>query len=165
LSFTLRPAVAADAAIILQCIRGLAAYERLADQAVGTEELIRETLFGERPAAEVVLAFDGEEPAGFALFFQNYSTFLTRPGLYLEDLFVFPRFRGRGLGKRLLAHLARIAVDRRCGRFEWAVLDWNTDAIRVYESVGARPVSDWIIYRLTGEGLTRLAEQGRAAGD
>jgi GNAT superfamily N-acetyltransferase len=163
LAFTLRPAVATDAAVILQCIRGLAEYERLADEAIGTEESIRETLFGVRPAAEVILAFDGREPAGFALFFHNYSTFLTRPGLYLEDLFVFPRFRGRGLGKRLLAHLARIAVDRRCGRFEWAVLDWNTDAIRVYEGVGATPMSDWTTYRLTGEALQRLAAQDRDA--
>jgi GNAT superfamily N-acetyltransferase len=165
LSFTLRPAVAADAPVILQCIRALAEYERLADQAVGTEDLIRETLFSERPAAEVVLAFDGAEPAGFALFFHNYSTLLTRRGLYLEDLFVFPRFRGRGLGRRLLAHLAQIAVDRRCGRFEWAVLDWNVDAIRVYEGVGAKPVSDWIIYRLTGDALTRLAHTVRSTDD
>lgn len=161
MAFTLRSAVATDAAVILQCIRGLAEYERLADEAVGTEESIRETLFGERPAAEVILAFEGRDPAGFALFFHNYSTFLTRPGLYLEDLFVFPRFRGRGLGKRLLAHLARIAVERRCGRFEWAVLDWNNDAIRVYEAVGAKPMSDWTTYRLTGEALQRLAAQDR----
>lgn len=165
MSFTLRPAAAADTPVILRCIRGLAEYERLTDQVVATEELIHETLFGERPAAEVVLAFDGEEAAGFALFFHNYSTFLTRPGIYLEDLFVFPRFRGRGLGKQLLAHLARIAVDRRCGRFEWAVLDWNVDAIRVYEGVGARPVNDWIIYRLTGDALARLADKARAADD
>ena len=165
MSFTLRPAVAADTPVILRCIRALAEYERLADQVVATEEMIGETLFAVRPAAEVVLAFDGEEPAGFALFFHTYSTFLARPGLYLEDLFVFPRFRGRGLGKRLLAHLARIAIDRRCGRFEWAVLDWNVDAIRVYEGVGAKPVSDWIVYRLTGEALARLADGARAADD
>jgi GNAT superfamily N-acetyltransferase len=165
LSFTLRPAVPGDTPVILRCIRALAEYERLADQAVGTEEQIRETLFAERPAAEVVLAFDGEEPAGFALFFHNYSTLLTRRGLYLEDLFVFPRFRGRGLGKRLLAHLARIAVDRRCGRFEWAVLNWNVDAIRVYEGVGAKPVNDWIIYRLTGDALGRLADKAQTADD
>ena len=157
--FTLRPAVPADTPIILRFIRALAEYERLADQAVGTEEQLRKTLFGERPAAEVVLAFDGKEPAGFALFFHNYSTFLTRPGVYLEDLFVFPRYRGQGLGRRLLAHLARIAVDRGCGRFEWAVLDWNVDAIRVYEGVGAKPVNDWIIYRLTGDALARLADK------
>jgi GNAT superfamily N-acetyltransferase len=157
--------VAADTPVILRCIRALAEYERLADQAVGTEEQIRETLFGERPAAEVVLAFDRDEPAGFALFFHNYSTFLTRPGVYLEDLFVFPRYRGQGLGRRLLAHIARIAVDRGCGRFEWAVLDWNVDAIRVYEGVGAKPVNDWIIYRLTGDALTRLADKAHVADD
>ena len=165
MSFTLRPAVAADTPVILRCIRALAEYERLADEAVGTEKQIRDTLFGERAAAEVVLAFDGEEPAGFALFFHNYSTFLARPGLYLEDLFVFPGYRGRGLGKRLLAHLARIAVDRGCGRFEWAVLDWNVDAIRVYDGVGAKPVNEWIIYRLTGDALARLADQARVADD
>lgn len=163
--FTLRPAVATDTPVILRCIRALAEYERLADEVVATEEMIGETIFGVRPAAEVVLAFDGAEPAGFALFFHTYSTFLARPGLYLEDLFVFPRFRGQGLGKRLLGHLARIAVDRRCGRFEWAVLDWNVDAIRVYEGVGAKPVNDWIMYRLTGEALARLAVKARAVDD
>jgi GNAT superfamily N-acetyltransferase len=163
--FTLRSATVDDAPIILACIRGLAEYERLADEVVATEQLIRDTLFGERPAAEVILAFDREEPAGFALFFRNYSTFLTRPGLYLEDLFVFPRFRGRGLGKRLLAHLAHIAVERQCGRFEWAVLDWNVDAIRVYQGVGAKEVSDWRVYRLTGDALERLAAQDAAPGN
>ena len=164
MAFTLRPAVASDAATILACIRGLAEYERLGDEAVGTEDLVRETLFGDRPAAEVILAFDGEDAAGFALYFHNYSTFLTRPGLYLEDLFVFPQYRGRGLGKRLLARLARIAVERKCGRFEWAVLDWNADAIRVYEGVGATPMNEWRTYRLTGAALGRLAKQDEGAG-
>lgn len=162
MSFTLRTATPADTPVILACIRGLAEYERLADEAVGTEAQIRETLFGAKPAAEVILAFDGDEPAGFALFFHNYSTFLTRPGLYLEDLFVYPRFRGRGLGKLLLARLAQIAVERKCGRFEWAVLDWNEDAIRFYESMGARQMSDWRIYRLTGASLERLAKEDGA---
>jgi GNAT superfamily N-acetyltransferase len=157
--FTLRPATIDDAPIILTCIRALAEYERLADESVGTEDLVRETLFGARPAAEVILAFDGDEPAGMALFFHNYSTLLARRGLYLEDLFVFPRFRGRGLGTRLLARLARIAVERNCGRFEWVVLDWNKDAIRVYEGIGAKPVSDWRTYRLTGEALEKLAQK------
>jgi GNAT superfamily N-acetyltransferase len=157
--FTLRPATIDDAPIILTCIRALAEYERLADESVGTEDLVRETLFGARPAAEVILAFDGDEPAGMALFFHNYSTLLTRRGLYLEDLFVFPRFRGRGLGTRLLTRLARIAVERNCGRFEWVVLDWNKDAIRVYEGIGAKPVSDWRTYRLTGEALEKLAQK------
>ena len=160
--FTLRPAAIDDAPIILTCIRGLAEYERLADEAVGTVAQIRETLFGRKPAAEVMLAFDGDEPAGFALFFHNYSTFLTRPGVYLEDLFVFPRFRGRGLGKLLLARLARIAIERKCGRFEWAVLDWNEDAIRFYESMGAVRMRDWRIYRLTGDALQDLATRDAA---
>lgn len=155
--FTLRAATPADTPVILACIRGLAEYERLADEAVGTEAQIRETLFGAKPAAEVILAFDGQEPAGFALFFHNYSTFLARPGVYLEDLFVFPRFRGQGLGRVLLARLARIAVDRGCGRLEWSVLDWNVDAIRFYQSVGAQAMSDWTVNRLSGDALRALA--------
>jgi GNAT superfamily N-acetyltransferase len=160
--FTLRAAAPDDTPVILACIRGLAEYERLAGEAVGTEAQIRETLFGKKPAAEVILAFDGADPAGFALFFHNYSTFLTRPGLYLEDLFVFPGYRGRGLGKQLLARLAQIAVERKCGRFEWAVLDWNVDAIRFYESMGATQMRDWRIYRLTGDALQTLATQDAA---
>ena len=158
--FVLRSATPADVPVILDCIRGLAEYERLADKVVATEELLRETLFGPRRAAEVVLAEDGDDVAGFALFFHNYSTFLARPGLYLEDLFVFPRFRGRGLGKQLLTHLARLSLQRGCGRVEWAVLDWNVDAIGFYESVGAVAMSDWTVYRLTGDALVRLAGEG-----
>ena len=158
--FTLRSATPDDVPLILECIRGLAEYERLPHEVVATEELLRESLFGSRPAAEVVLAHEGEEPAGFALFFHNYSTFLGRPGLYLEDLFVFPRFRGRGLGRLLLAHLATLAVQRGCGRFEWAVLDWNVDAIGFYEALGAKAMSDWTVYRLTGDALQRLAAEG-----
>ena len=155
--FVLRPATPADVPVILTCIRGLAEYERLADKVVATEELLRDSLFGPRPAAEVVLAEDEGMPAGFALFFHNYSTFLARPGLYLEDLFVFPRFRGRGLGKRLLAHLATLAAQRGCGRVEWAVLDWNESAIGFYRALGAAPLADWTVFRLTGEPLARLA--------
>ncbi|NUO63921.1 MAG: GNAT family N-acetyltransferase [Gemmatimonadaceae bacterium] len=158
--FTLRSATPDDVPLILECIRGLAEYERLPHEVVATEELLRESLFGARPAAEVVLAHEGDEPAGFALFFHNYSTFLGRPGLYLEDLFVFPRFRGRGLGRLLLAHLATLAVQRGCGRFEWAVLDWNVDAIGFYEALGAKAMSDWTVYRLTGDALQRLAAEG-----
>lgn len=157
--FVLRPAREDDVPVILACIRGLAEYERLAHEVVASEEQLRATLFGPRPAAEVVLAFEGDTPAGFALFFHNYSTFLARPGLYLEDLFVFPRFRGRGLGRTLLSHLARLAVERGCGRFEWAVLDWNGDAIRFYESVGAVAMSDWTVYRVAGDSLGTLAAQ------
>lgn len=155
--FTLRGATLADVPTILQCIRGLAEYERLAHECVANEALLRETLFGDRPAAEVVLAFQGGRPAGFALWFRSYSTFLALPGIYLEDLFVFPEFRGRGLGRRLLSHLARTAVERGYGRLEWAVLDWNADAIRFYESLGAVPMGDWTTYRVAGDVLTSLA--------
>lgn len=124
---------------------------------VATEEAIRETLFGERPYAEVIIAEDDGQPVGFALFFHNYSTFLGQPGIYLEDLFVVPEGRGRGYGKALLAELARIAVARNCGRVEWAVLNWNTPAIEFYEALGARPQSEWQVYRVTGEALQRLA--------
>lgn len=158
--FVLRSATAADVPAVLSCIRGLAEYEKLPHEVVATEEILRETLFGPRPAAEVVLAEDGEEVAGFALFFHNFSTFLGRPGLYLEDLYVYPRFRGRGLGRQLLAHLARLAVERKCGRFEWAVLDWNVDAIGFYEAMGAVAMSDWTVYRLAGDALQRLAAEG-----
>jgi GNAT superfamily N-acetyltransferase len=154
---TLRAATAADVPTILRCIQALAEYERLADACIATEELLRESLFGERPAAEVVLAFDGDTIAGFALWFRSFSTFLARPGIYLEDLFVFPEYRRRGLGKRLLAHLARTAVDRGYGRVEWAVLDWNVDALRFYKSLGAVPIDEWTICRLTGDALPALA--------
>lgn len=158
----LRSATRADVPVILQLIRGLAEYERLAHECVATEAALAETLFGsarpERgPSAEVVLAFADERPAGFALFFANYSTFLARQGIYLEDLFVFPEFRGRGIGKQLLQHLAALAVERKCGRLEWSVLDWNKDAIRFYESLGAKAMDEWTVYRVTGEALTRLA--------
>jgi GNAT superfamily N-acetyltransferase len=146
-----------DVPLILELIRGLAEYERLADQAVATEAGVLEALFGPQPAAEVVIAYADNRPAGFALFFHNFSTFLGRRGLYLEDLFVKPEFRRLGIGRRLLAELARIAVERGCGRFEWSVLDWNTPAIEFYKRLGARPLDDWTIFRVTGEALTRLA--------
>jgi GNAT superfamily N-acetyltransferase len=153
----LREATPADVPVILQLIRGLAEYERLAHECVATEAALTRTLFGERPAAEVVLAFTDERPAGFALFFHNYSTFLAKQGIYLEDLFVFPEFRGRGIGKKLLQRLAQLAVERDCGRLEWSVLDWNQDAIRFYESLGAKAMDEWTVYRVTGEALTTLA--------
>lgn len=157
---TLRAATIDDVPVILRCIQGLAEYERLAHECVATEALLRESLFGDSPAAQVVLAMVGDEPAGFALWFRNYSTFLARPGIYLEDLFVFPAFRGRGIGKRLLKHLAQTAVASGYGRLEWAVLDWNVDAIRFYESLGARPMSDWTTYRVTGSALAALGSGG-----
>ena len=156
-AFTLRPATSGDLPVILACIRALAEYERLAHECVATEGLLRESLFGERRSAEVVLAFAGDEPAGFALWFESYSTFLARPGLYLEDLFVYPQFRGRGLGRRLLRHLARVAVDRSYGRVEWSVLDWNVDAIGFYRSLGAELLDDWRRCRLAGDAIPALA--------
>ena len=146
-----------DVPLILRFIRELAAYEKLAHECVATEERLRETLFGPHPAAEVLIARVGDTPAGFALFFSTYSTFLARSGIYLEDLFVSPEWRGRGVGRALLVHLARVAVSRGCGRLEWAVLDWNEPAIGFYERLGARPLDDWTTYRLTGDALTTLA--------
>ena len=161
--FTLRPATVADVPIILDCIRGLAEYERLSHECLATEELLRETLFGASPAAEVTLAMSGSETAGFALWFRSYSTFLALPGIYLEDLFVFPRFRGNGLGRKLLAFLARTAVERGYGRVEWAVLDWNVDAIGFYKSLGAVPMDQWTTYRLTGDALAALGAPAASA--
>ncbi|HSL16509.1 MAG TPA: GNAT family N-acetyltransferase [Methylomirabilota bacterium] len=157
---SIRPAVAADTPLILQFIRDLSVYERMEDEVEADEELLRRSLFGERPAAEVLIAELDGRPAGFALFFHNFSTFVGRPGLYLEDLFVAPELRGRGIGRRLLARLAAIAVERGCGRFEWSVLDWNEPAIRFYVGLGARPMDGWTVYRMTGEALERLAREG-----
>ena len=146
-----------DVPLILRLIKELAEYERMSDDVIATEEGLRRTLFGAHPAAEVVVGYAGAEPAGFALFFHNYSTFLGKPGLYLEDLFVVPTFRGRGYGKALLVHLAKIAVERDCGRFEWSVLDWNEPAIGFYKKLGATPMDAWKIMRVTGDALHRLA--------
>ncbi len=157
---TLRPATGADVPVILELIRGLAEYERLAAECVATEAALSETLFGARPQAEVILALADGMPAGFALFFHNYSTFLARHGIFLEDLFVKPAFRGRGIGQLLLVHLAQLAVSRGCGRLEWSVLDWNTDAIRFYETLGAKAMDEWTVYRVTGPALVQLAGEG-----
>lgn len=158
-SFTIRVGTTADVPEILRAIRGLAGYERLAHECIATEALLRESLFGAAPAAEVVLAESAGETAGFALWFRSYSTFLARPGIYLEDLFVYPEWRGHGLGRQLLGHLARTALDRGYGRLEWAVLDWNVDAIRFYQSVGATPLSDWSTFRVDGDALGELGRQ------
>jgi GNAT superfamily N-acetyltransferase len=157
MSCTIRSATAADVPLILGFIRDLAAYEKLSHEVVATEETLHRTLFGEKPAAHVVIAETAGTPAGFALYFFNYSTFLAKPGLYLEDLFVKPGFRGQGTGRALLLHLAKIANARGCGRMEWSVLDWNEPAIRFYESLGARRMTEWQICRLTGPGLARYA--------
>lgn len=154
---SIRPASADDVSLIAQLIRELAEYERLADAAVATEDGLREQLFGKRPAAEVLIAEADGEPAGFALFFHTFSTFLGKRGLYLEDLFVRPDFRGLGLGKHLMAALARIAVQRDCGRFEWSVLDWNEPSIAFYRRLGAVGMDEWTVQRLEGDALRALA--------
>jgi GNAT superfamily N-acetyltransferase len=143
--------------VFAELIRGLARFEKLEGEVTMTEDLLAKGLFGDRPYAETLLAEEDGTPVGFALFFHNFSTFLARPGLYLEDLFVVPGYRSRGIGRALLAELARVAVERGCGRLEWAVLDWNRDAIAFYERLGARPNSEWTVYRLTGEALRSLA--------
>jgi len=145
---TIRPARETDVPVILALVRGLAEYERLADQAVATEDDLRRTLFGPRPHAEVVLAEDERGVNGFALFFHNYSTFRGRPGLYLEDLFVIPERRGEGIGKALLLHLKDIAIERGCGRMEWSVLSWNEPAVGFYQRLGAEVMDDWRICRI-----------------
>lgn len=155
--FAIREATANDVALILRFIRELADYERLLHRCVATEERVRETLFGAHRYAEVIIAEEDGVPVGFALFFHNYSTFLARPGIYLEDLYVTPDARGRGYGKALLQRLAQLAIERDCGRVEWAVLDWNAPSIAFYESLGAVPLDEWRVFRLTGDALDRLA--------
>jgi len=153
----IRPGELADVPLIAELIRGLARYEKLEHEVTMTEEKLTTHLFGERPYAETLIAEDEGAPVGFALFFHTFSTFLGQPGLYLEDLFVVPEHRGGGIGRVLLERLAQVAIDRGCGRLEWAVLDWNQDAIRFYERLGAKPNSEWTVYRLTGEPLRALA--------
>jgi GNAT superfamily N-acetyltransferase len=153
----LRPANEADTLQILSFIRELGEYEKLAHEAVADEATLAAQLFGERPAAEVVIAEVDGNPAGFALFFHNFSTFLGKRGLYLEDLFVRPEYRGLGLGRRLMIHLAKLAVERDCGRFEWSVLDWNKPAIDFYRGLGAAPLDEWTVQRVAGDALAALA--------
>ena len=153
----IRPAIASDCAQILIFIKGLADYEKLAHEVVASEDDLRRTLFADNPSAEVVIAEFDRQPAGFALFFTSYSTFLARPGIYLEDLFVLPDLRGNAIGKALLAHLAGLVVERNMGRLDWSVLDWNEPAIRFYEQLGAHGLTDWTQYRLTGDALNKLA--------
>lgn len=158
MSLTIAPARPDDAGLVLELIRELAVYEKLEGQVTATEEGLRRALFGSSPAAEVRLARWDGAPAGFALFFPNFSTFLGRPGLYLEDLYVKPEHRGRGIGRALLRELATIARERGYGRIDWWVLDWNAPAIGFYRRLGAEAMSDWTVFRLSGEALARLAE-------
>jgi GNAT superfamily N-acetyltransferase len=155
----IRKAEERDLPLILEFIQALAEYERLRDACVATEQKLRDTLFSSPPAAEVIIARVDGEPMGFALFFHSYSTFLAQRGIYLEDLFVKPEARGQGVGFALLSELARIAVERNCGRLEWAVLDWNQLAIDFYKRIGAVPLDDWKIFRLTGDSLVRVARE------
>jgi GNAT superfamily N-acetyltransferase len=155
--FRIEPATERDLSIVLRFIKELAAYEKLAHEVTATEEILRTSLFGSRPAAEVVIGYADAEPAGFAVYFQTFSTFLGLPGLYLEDVYVSPAWRGLGLGRRLLAHVAGVAVARGCGRMEWSVLDWNELALDVYRKIGARPMDQWTVQRLTGAALRDLA--------
>jgi GNAT superfamily N-acetyltransferase len=157
--FTIRAATVDDCAILLDLIRGLAEYERLTHLMSATEPTLKDALFGSRPGAEALLAFEHDDAVGFAVFFHNFSTFLGRRGLWLEDIFVKPEHRRKGYGRALFLHVARIAHERDCGRYEWAALDWNEPAIRFYKSMGAVALDDWTIFRVTGEALQRLAQR------
>ena len=158
---TVREARSSDIEQIHRLIVDLATYERAPDEVTATEQQLVDVLFGERPAAEVLLAFEGESPVGFAVYFYNFSTWLGRAGLYLEDLFVNPDQRGKGYGRALLVELAKIARDRECGRMEWAVLDWNEPAIKFYRTLSAKPMHEWTVFRLTRDGIAGLADSGR----
>lgn len=157
-ALNLRLAIPADVPLVLKLIKELAEFEHLAHEVTATESQLHEHLFGARPFVEVLLAHVGAEPAGFALYFHNYSTFLGKPGIYLEDLYVRDQFRAHGIGTALLAAVGRLAVERGCGRYEWSVLNWNKRAIEFYEKMGARPLSEWTVYRVTGEALRNFGE-------
>src|ERR1700738_1388641 len=157
-NFAIRAATIVDVPVILELIRALATYERAPNDVTATEDGLTEVLFGKKPAAEVLLAFENETAVGFAVFFHNFSTWLGRPGLYLEDLFVRPEHRGKGYGRALLVYLGKIAHERGCGRMEWAVLNWDEAAIEFYKKLGAKPLDEWKIFRLNREGIARLAE-------
>jgi GNAT superfamily N-acetyltransferase len=161
-TITIRPASRDDVPLVLQFIRDLARYERLEHEVSASAAELADALFGERRYAEVLFACSAGAPVGFALFFHNFSTFKGRPGIYLEDLYVRPEARGRGVGRKLLAHLARTAVERRCARLEWAVLDWNEPSIAFYRSLGAVPMDEWTVFRLSGDALALLAGSGGA---
>lgn len=163
LDLLIRPAAPSDVTLVLALVRELAEYERLSRAVTATEQSLADSLFGPQPGAEVLLAFEGDAPVGFSVFFHNFSTFLGTRGLWLEDLYIRPQFRRKGYGRALLLHVARIAHQRRCGRFEWAALDWNTPAIEFYKSLGAVPLDDWTIFRVTGAALDELVALGGVA--
>ena len=157
--FHIKPATIDDTPLVLKFIKGLAEYEKLEDECVATEDGLRQTMFGANPMAEAVIGYSGDQAVGFALFFHTFSTFLGAPSLYLEDLFVLPEWRGKGLGRQLLSYLARLAADRGCQRLEWAVLDWNEPSIGFYKGLGAVPRDEWTTYRLSGEALVKLGSE------
>jgi GNAT superfamily N-acetyltransferase len=159
MTLVIRPGERADVPVIAELIRGLARFEKLDHEVTMTEERLASNLFGPHRYAETLIAQEDREPVGFALFFHNFSTFLAKPGIYLEDLFVIPERRGSGVGRALLKELARLAVERDCGRLEWSVLDWNREAIAFYERLGAKPNSEWTVYRLSGEALSALGRE------
>lgn len=158
--FTIRAATENDVPTILTLIKDLAEYEHLSHEVEATEEDIHRSLFADRPVAEVLIGEHAGTAVSYALFFYNFSTFLCKPGIYLEDLYVKPAYRNNGFGRRMLAHIARLAKERNCARFEWSVLDWNEPAIRTYDRLNARPMKEWILYRLTGKALDQLAQEG-----
>lgn len=155
----IKAATIEDVPLILSFIKSLAEYEKLSHEVVATEELLRETLFGENARAEVIIAYDKEKAVGFSIFFHNFSTFLGRPGLYIEDIYVNPDARGKGVGLKLLSYVAKLAKERKCGRLEWWVLDWNEDAIGFYKRIGAKAMDEWTVYRVTGKALDELADK------
>ncbi len=161
-NLTIRAATEADAAIILSFIKGLAEYEKLLHEVVATENSLRQSLFGKHRTAEVIIAEWEQKPVAFALYFHNFSTFLGQPGIYLEDLYVNPDMRGKGIGNCMLSYLAKLATDRNCGRLEWSVLDWNEPALNFYRSIGAELMDDWTVHRLTGDALAQLANESTA---
>ena len=158
-SFQIRAATKADVPVVLSFIKKLADYERLSHEVVATEKTLADTLFGRRRTAEVAIGYYKRAPVGFVLFFHNYSTFLGRPGIYIEDLFVDEAFRRRGFGRALLTYVAKLAKERQCGRLEWSVLDWNEPATNFYRKLGALPMSEWTVFRVTGDNLTKLARE------
>lgn len=155
--FEIKKAERKDTSLILSFIKELAEYEKLLHEVVATEAILQETLFGEHAHAEVIIGYLNDQPVGFALYFHNFSTFLGKPGIYLEDLYVKPEIRGKGIGHKMLAYLAKLAKDRKCGRLEWWVLDWNEAAIGFYKRIGAKPMDEWTVYRMTGDALDNLA--------
>jgi GNAT superfamily N-acetyltransferase len=156
-NFQIKNATSEDTALILQFIKELAEYEQLLHEVTATEEILKETLFGEKSSAEVIIGYLNDKPISFALFFHNFSTFLGKPGIYLEDLYVKPEARGQGIGQSMLSYLAKLAKDRKCGRLEWWVLDWNETAIKFYQQIGAKAMDEWTVYRVAGQALDSLA--------